>query len=121
MIATVAVLGCWSCLVAHRIVAQSRPALPEFVQKLRSDKTTDEARKQLVQLANSDPDVKHYLAAQLPPMIEIGPKSCPPSDIQDVFERWCGDRNGSLRSARTRHQEFSWILLGASNGLKELA
>jgi len=115
MIATMAVLGCWSCLIVHRIVAQSRPALSELVQKLQSEKTTDEARKQLLQVGKSDPDVRHYLA-QLPPMIEIGPKSCPPSDIQDVFERWhvCPWHNavelsGKLRIAEAVTALAPWI------------
>jgi hypothetical protein len=44
MIATMAVLGwCWSCLNA---IAQNQLALSELVQKLRSDKKTNEARKQ---------------------------------------------------------------------------
>jgi hypothetical protein len=63
-------------------------ATSELVQKLKSDKTTDDARKQLLRLGKSEPDVKRYLAAQLPSMIEKGPKSCPPSDIEDVIKRW---------------------------------
>ncbi len=69
-------------------MAQGHPAASELVQKLQSDKTTDAARKQLLQLGKTDPDVRHYLTAQLPLMIEMGPKSCPPSAIEDVVERW---------------------------------
>jgi hypothetical protein len=113
MIATIVILGCWSCSNAK---AQNHPAASELVQRLRSDKTTDEARNQLTQLANSEPDVKLYLAAQLPPMIEIGPKSCPPSDIQDVFKRWhaCPWHNavelsGKLRIAEAVTALAPWI------------
>jgi hypothetical protein len=85
IIVAMAILGCWSCLDA---TAQDNLAPSELVQKLRSEKTTDEARKQLLQLAHSDPGTKHYLAAQLPSMIEVGPKSCPRSDIEDLNTRW---------------------------------
>jgi hypothetical protein len=113
MIATMAVLGCWSWLNA---IAQNHLAPSELVQKLRSDKTTDEARKQLVPLANSEPDVKHYLAAQLPPMIEIGPKSCPQSDISDLDARWHAcpwynavELSGKLRIAEASTALARWI------------
>ncbi|HEX4544515.1 MAG TPA: HEAT repeat domain-containing protein [Candidatus Acidoferrum sp.] len=88
MLATIAVLGLWSGLGEHWVMAQSHPAASELVQKLQSDKTTDDARKQLLQLGKSDPDIRRYLVASLPPMIEMGPKSCPPSEIVDVFARW---------------------------------
>ena len=109
MIATMAVLRCWSCLSA---TAQNHLAPSELVQRLRSDKTTDEARKQLVQLANSDPDVKRYLAAQLPSMIETGPKSCPPSDIEDLNTRWhsCPWYNAVELSEKLRIAEAAWAL-----------
>jgi hypothetical protein len=113
MVVTIAVLGCWSWLNA---IAQNHLAPSELVQMLRSDKTTDEARKQLVQLANSEPDVKHYLAAQLPPMIEIGPKSCPPSDIKDLNTRWHAcpwynavELSGKLRIAEAASPLAPWI------------
>jgi len=38
MVAAMAILGCWSCLVVHRIMAQSQPTTSELVQKLHSDK-----------------------------------------------------------------------------------
>jgi len=113
MIATMAVLGCWSCLNA---TAQNHLAPSELVQRLQSDKTTDEARKQLVQLAKSDPDVKHHLAVQLPPMIEIGPKSCPPSDLVDVVARWHAcpwynavELSGNLKIAEAASALAPWI------------
>jgi hypothetical protein len=113
MIATMAVLGCWSCRNAS---AQNHLAPSELVQKLRSDKTTDEARKQLVQLANSDPDAKHYLAAQLPSMIEVGPKSCPSSDIEDLNTKWHAcpwynavELSGKLRIAEAASALAPWI------------
>lgn len=112
MIATVTVLGC----CCPNAPAQNHPAPSELLQKLRSDKTTDEARKQLAQLANSEPDVKHYLAAQLPPMIEIGPKSCPPSDIGDLKTRWHAcpwynavELSGKLRIAEAASALVPWI------------
>ena len=113
MIATMAVLGYCSCLNA---TAQNHLAPSELVQRLQSDKTTDEARKQLLQLANSEPDVKHYLAAQLPAMIEIGPKSCPPSDIEELNTRWHAcpwynavELSGKLRIAEAANALAPWI------------
>lgn len=113
IIATIAVVGWWSYLNAS---AQKHLAPSEVVQKLRSDKTTDEARKQLVQLANSDPDVKQYLAAQLPAMIQVGPKSCPQSDIADLDARWHAcpwynavELSGKLRIAEAATALAPWI------------
>lgn len=113
MIATMVVVGWWSCLNA---TAQNHLAPSELVQKLRSDKTTDEARKQLELLANSDPVAKQYLAAQLPPMIQLGPKSCPQSDIVDLDARWHAcpwynavELSGKLRIAETATALAPWI------------
>ena len=86
MLGIIAVCGFWSG--DHGVVAQSHPAASELVQKLRSPEATDDVRKQLLRLGKSDPEVQHYLAAELPSMIEMGPKSCPPSDIADVTARW---------------------------------
>jgi|HubBroStandDraft_6_1064221.scaffolds.fasta_scaffold80694_3 hypothetical protein len=88
MIPIMAVMGSWSYLFVHLTMAQNHAAASELVQKLRSDETTDEARKQLLQLGQSEPDVRRYLATQLPPLIEIGPKSCASSKIVDLVARW---------------------------------
>jgi len=88
MIVTVGLLGCWSGLSDCRIMAQSYPAPSRLVQKLQSDKTTDDARKQLLLLGKSHPEVREYLAAQLPPLIALGPKSCPQSEKADLVARW---------------------------------
>ena len=116
IIASMAALACWNCLFVHLIMAQSRQAPSELVQKLQSEKTTDEARKQLLQVGNSDPEVRRYLAAQLPPLIQRGPKSCPPSDIQDVFKRWHAcpwynavELSGKLRIAEAVTALAPWI------------
>jgi hypothetical protein len=87
-IVAIAILGCWSCFGASNIMAQTHPSTSELVKRLQSPKNTDDARKQLLQLGNSDPDVRRYLAVQLPPMIARGPKSCPPSEIVDLVARW---------------------------------
>jgi hypothetical protein len=87
-IVAIAVLGCWSCFGAGNIIAQTHPSTSELLKRFQSPKNTDDARKQLLQLGNSDPDVRRYLAVQLTPMIERGPKSCPPSQIEDLFARW---------------------------------
>jgi hypothetical protein len=83
----IAILGFWSCFGASNITAQTHPSTSELVKRLQSPKNTDDARKQLLRLGNSDPDVRRYLAVQLPPMIERGPKSCPPSEIEDLVDR----------------------------------
>jgi len=84
----IAILGFWSCFGASNITAQTHPSTSVLVKRLQSPKNTDDARKQLLRLGNSDPDVRRYLAVQLPPMIERGPKSCPPSEIVDLVARW---------------------------------
>ncbi len=116
MIVTTAVLGSWSALANDCAMAQSHPPASELVQKLQSDKTTDDARKQLLQLAKSDPHVRQYLAIQLPPLIERGPKSCPPSDIGDLYTRWHAcpwynavELSGKLRIAEAVSALAPWI------------
>lgn len=116
MIATTAVLGSWSGLGNHCAMAQNHPSVSELVQKLQSDKTTDDARKQLLRLGKSNPEVRHYLADQLPPLIERGPKSCPPSQIEDLFDRlhacpWDNavELAGSLKISETASSLSRWI------------
>jgi hypothetical protein len=116
MFATMAVLALWSTLAGYTVTPQSRPPALELVQKLQSDKTTDDARRQLLQLGKSDPDVRRYLAAQLPPMIDLGPKSCPPSQIEDLFDRlhscpWDNavELAGSLKISETASSLARWI------------
>jgi hypothetical protein len=116
MFATIAALALWSTLAGYTAVAQSRPPASELVQKLQSDKTTDNARRQLLQLGKSDPDVRPYLAAQLVPMIDLGPKSCPPSQIEDLVDRWhsCPWYNavelaGKLKISETAPSLGRWI------------
>ena len=86
VVATIALLVLSSGPGKHWVMAQSHPAASELVQKLQSDKFTDDARKQLLQLG-SDPDVRQYLAVHLPLLIERGPKSCPPSEIVDSLAK----------------------------------
>ena len=87
MFATFAVLGLWSG-AGYSIRAQTHPAAAELIQKLQSDKTTDEARKEVLQLTASDPNIRRYLAVDLPVMIQAGPESCPQSDIVDLDAKW---------------------------------
>jgi hypothetical protein len=54
-------------------LAQSHPSPSELVQQLQSDKTTDNARDELLKLGKSAPNVRQYLAVHLPPLIERGP------------------------------------------------
>jgi hypothetical protein len=115
-IVAIAVLGCWSCFGAGNIIAQTHPSTSELVKRFQSPKTTDDARRQLLQLGKSDPDVRRYLAAQLPPMIDLGPKSCPPSQIEDLFDRlhscpWDNavELAGSLKVSETASSLARWI------------
>jgi hypothetical protein len=115
-IVAIAVLGCWSCFGAGNIIAQTHPSTSELVKRFQSPKTTDDARRQLLQVGNSDPDDRRYLAVHLPPMIEIGPKSCPPSDIEDLNTRWHAcpwynavELSGKLRIAEAVTALAPWI------------
>jgi hypothetical protein len=115
-IVAIVILGCWSCLGVSNITAQTHPSASELVKRLQSAKTTDDARKQLLQLGNSDSNVRRYLAVQLPAMIELGPKSCPPSEIADLVARWhsCPWYNavelaGKLKIGETAPALAPWI------------
>jgi len=88
LISALVLLGCCAGPGVRSILAQSRPSSSGLVQELQSEKTTDEARKQLLRLGKSEPDVRRYLAVHLPALIQPGPNSCPPSDITDLDVRW---------------------------------
>jgi hypothetical protein len=117
MFAIIALLGLWSESERHCAMAQGHPAAAsELVQKLQSDNNTDNARKQLLHLGKSDPEVRRYLAAQLPPLIGLGPQSCPPSDIVDVVARWHAcpwfnavELSGKLKIAEAASALAPWI------------
>jgi hypothetical protein len=87
LIATL-VIGYAGAFSVHCADAENRPAPSDLVRRLQSAETTDQARKQLLQFGESDPNVREYLAAHLPAMIEKGPNSCAPSNITDVETRW---------------------------------
>ena len=59
------------------ILAQSHPTAAELVQNLQSEQTTDNAKKELLKLGNSDPEIRQYLTVHLPPLIESGPGNRP--------------------------------------------
>jgi PBS lyase HEAT-like repeat-containing protein len=79
LITAVVVFGFWGGPGAHGIPAQARPSPSELIQNLQSEQTTDEARNELLKLGRSDPEVRQYLTAHLPPLIESGPSAriCP--------------------------------------------
>jgi hypothetical protein len=54
-------------------LAQGHPSPSELIQQLQSDKTTDNARDELLKLGKSAPNVRQYLAVHLPALIERGP------------------------------------------------
>jgi hypothetical protein len=115
-IVAIAILGCRNCFGAGDIMAQTHPSTSQLVKRLQSPKTTDDAGKQLLQLGNSGPDARRYLAVHLPPMIERGPKSCPPSEIVDLVARWhsCPWYNavelaGKLKIGEAAPALFPWI------------
>jgi len=60
-------------------LAQGKPSPRELLEKLKSEKTADQAGEQLLQLAKSDPAARRYLAQHLPSMIEKDPKTNPPA------------------------------------------
>ena len=88
LIATIAVLAYWTGPGLRSTEAQSHPQEAELFQRLHSQKTTDGARIQLLQLAKSEPSIKRGLAVQLPLLIEAGPNSCPQNEIIDLEKRW---------------------------------
>ena len=124
LIASLVVLGCWGGPAAHSILARSHPSPSYLVQELQSDKTTDRARRQLLRLGKSEPDVRQYLAVHLPAIIKPGPDSCPPSHITDLDARWhsCPWYNavelaGNLRigeAAPALARWFGWRNIGGS-------
>lgn len=69
----------WRSLSVHGAMAQNHPTVSELVQELRSEKTTNMAREQILKFRKSDPTVRKSLAASLPLLIKMGPDSCRPS------------------------------------------
>jgi len=110
------------------MLAQGHPSPSELVQQLQSEKTTNNARGELLRLGKSDPGVRQYLAAHLPPLIESGPSK---ADCQEnSCETWLNavELAGRLKIAkavpalaqwiswRERPAPF-WTLVGANVGL----
>ncbi len=117
-------LGCSISVGARCAFAQHQSLQLELIRKLQSEKTTDQARKQLLQFSKSDPSIRKYLITQLPPMIERGPDSCPPSDIADISARWhsCPWYNavelaGNLKIAEAARTLAPWIAMNSYGGL----
>jgi hypothetical protein len=65
----------WLAPGVQCILAQSHPTAAELVQNLQSEQTTDNAKKELLRLGKSDPEIRQYLTVHLPPLIESGPGS----------------------------------------------
>jgi len=116
VLVSVLVLGFSSGTSWQWASAQGRPSAPELFERLRSDQTTNAARKQLLDLGKSDPETRNYLAAQLPLLIDLGPESCPQTDTVDLVTRWhaCPWYNaielaGNLRIAEASPALARWI------------
>lgn len=73
-IAALVVLACWGGSGLRCALAQGHPTAAEPVQELQSAETTDSARSELLKLGKPDPEVRKYLAIQLPPLIANGPR-----------------------------------------------
>jgi hypothetical protein len=123
-LAVVFVIAYGGSLNVSCVRAQSHPSPSELVQKLQSEKTTDQARRQLLQLGKSDPDLRQYLAVHLPTMIQAGPNSCPPSNISDIDAKWhsCPWYNavelaGKLRIGEAAPALGQWIAVRTYGGI----
>src|SRR5271170_2960981 len=77
----------WCSLSVHGAMAQNQLTVPELLQELRSEKTTNMARERFLKFRKSDPTVRKSLAASLPLLIKMGPDSCRPSTSLDET-RW---------------------------------
>lgn len=65
----------------------------ELVQNLQSEQTTDNAKKELLKLGKSDPEIRQYLTVHLPPLIESGPGS------PDCSRHHCQEWNNAVELA----------------------
>jgi len=79
LIASMATIGYLCAPGFHGTMAQNHPSPSKLIQQLRSERTTDAAREELLQLGKSDPAVRKSLTVSLPTLIEIGPTmaNCP--------------------------------------------
>jgi hypothetical protein len=102
-------LGCWCGPGVDSMLPQSHPSPSELVQQLQSKKTTNNARDELLRLGKSDPEVREYLAAHLPRLIESGPRT---ADCQEnSCETWLNAVKlaGQLKIAKAVPALAQWI------------
>jgi hypothetical protein len=75
LIAAFVVLGCWGGPGVPWTRAQGHPSPSKLVQNLQSEQMTDDARDELLRRGKSDPEIRQYLTAHLPSVIESGESS----------------------------------------------
>ncbi len=63
----------WLDLGVQCILTQTHPTAAQLVQNLQSEQTTDNAKKELLELGKSDLETRQYLTVHLPPLIQSGP------------------------------------------------
>jgi hypothetical protein len=109
LITAFVVLGCWGGPGVHCILAQSHPSPSKLVQQLQSDKTTDSARDELRRLGKSDPGVRQYVEAHLPPLIESGPGGAACSGLTCQVWENAGRLAGDLKIREPALALAEWI------------
>jgi hypothetical protein len=71
-----AALLCFSCGIAPRLAcasAQARPTVQQLFRELQARPTCDQAESELRELGTADSNARHFLALQLPALIEADP------------------------------------------------
>lgn len=103
-------LVCWLGPGVQCILAQSHTtAAAELVQNLPSEQTTDNAKRELLKLGKSDPEVRQYLNVHLPPLIESGPGN--PSCSGHYCQAWKNgvELAGKLKIGEAAPALAQWI------------
>jgi hypothetical protein len=111
--AMLAIAGCLTIGV-RRIIAQSPSEGAELLQKLQSEGTSIEAKRQLLIIGKSRPEVRSYLASTLPKLIKAGPSSCAPNSNLDATWDSCPwynamDLAGQLKIGQAAPALAQWI------------
>ena len=109
LITALIVFGNWGGPGVHSIQIQSSTSPSELLQVLQSEQTTDRGRDDLLRFGRSDPEVRQYLAAHLPLLIERGPSG--PTCASYPCRTW---RNavevaGNLKIGETAPALARWI------------
>src|SRR5882724_11421670 len=106
-IAIVTVAWVFVSQVTLALQAQKPPEVSVLFRELQSPQKSNQATEELLKLGKFDPQVEHYLAIQLPPVIEKSPQEDP--EVWNNAVRLAGE----LKIVKAATALTKWIGLGA--------